>query len=58
MFIICWLKTIWCSLQRLGFYQDGIQMSGHDFVEKEVHHNKTVSVLECEKCGEITINWE
>jgi len=37
---------------------DGIhELSPHQFVEKEIHRNVTVQILQCKKCGEISIAW-
>lgn len=57
MKIFCWIKGIISSLKRPGFYQDGIPISGHSWVDKEIHHNKTVEISECEDCGEVEIIW-
>lgn len=52
MKIICWLKEMFRS-----FPFDSFNISGHSWVEKEVHKNVTVFVSECETCGETSITW-
>lgn len=49
--IICCLVGIWRTLRT------GQKWSGHTYIEKEVHKNKYVQVLECEDCGHISISW-
>ena len=37
---------------------DGInELSPHMFKVKQILHNVTVEILECERCGEISIGW-
>lgn len=55
--LFCWLKTLFRSFSRLGFFQDGIPISGHDYVDKEVHEKVTVTISKCEFCGEVDISW-
>lgn len=51
----CWLKGIWDSI--LTLIGTGYPMSGHDWVEKEIHQNTTVVITQCEKCGKEEISW-
>lgn len=50
--VICWLRGLWYS-----FPFDGIPISGHCFVDTEVHENCQVTVGYCETCGEVDISW-
>lgn len=37
---------------------DGVhELSPHIFKQKQLLHNVTVEILECEKCGETSIAW-
>lgn len=57
MIIICWLKELFRSLTGVGFYQDGIAMSGHDYVEIEEHENCKVTICKCKTCDKIDVSW-
>ena len=35
----------------------GSELDGHKYVEKEIHHNKSVSICECEICGKRNFVW-
>lgn len=41
------------SIRPDGFHE----MEPHQFVEKEIHRNVTIQILQCQKCGEISIGW-
>lgn len=43
--IICWIKTIWRTINRSAFFSDFIYIDGCDFVEQENGD------LICEICG-------
>jgi hypothetical protein len=47
----CWLKTLGRTLNL------GALVSGHDFVETEIHKSCEVSVLKCECCGKTSVCW-
>lgn len=40
------------------FYSaDGIEISGHEFLEDEICEYATVQVLKCKDCGKVDIGW-
>lgn len=49
--IICDLKAVWRRIR----YKERI--SGHDWIEEEVHKNCTVYISRCKNCGEYDISW-
>jgi hypothetical protein len=52
---ICWLKTVWRSIQ-VGWPLN-YPMCGCDFVDMEEHKNCTVTITRCEICGKKNICW-
>lgn len=53
--LICWLKTIIDSISS-GF-PFNYPVSGHMFVDEEVHKNCTVTISRCEQCNKLDIAW-
>jgi len=51
----CWIKEIIRSLW-IG-WPFNYPMSGHDFVNEEIHKNCTVTISRCETCGKLNIDW-
>lgn len=59
MKIICFFKTIWRSLGRgMNLFLDGTPISGHDYIDTEIHENCQVTISKCEICGDIDISWK
>ena len=56
MTLYCFIKTIWCTALRPGFYTDGIPIEGHSY--GEIYNNKDIQVLMCEDCGKVSFGWK
>lgn len=48
---ICWFRDIWRTVK------SGMNVSGCDFIQSEVHERCRVEVLRCETCGKVSIAW-
>lgn len=58
MKIYCYIKSIYLSAKRwLSTGVDTLTFSGHSYTEIENIKNASVSVLECDDCGKISVGW-
>lgn len=55
---MCWWLTIWRTLRHWWHGDFGATVSGHDYVESEIHQEATVQILMCRICGHTSVGWK